>query len=100
MLNPAVAATWDAPAETRAAPVINFRARINAIVLSLARSMLSQRSRNRALKLDSLLACPSCRSASLDIGKLLIHCRECLADYPIRNGLPVMFADPGERAVA
>lgn len=99
VLNPEVSATWDAPAETRASHVINFRARINAIVLSLARSMLSQRSRNRALKLDSLLACPSCRSASLDIGKTLIHCRECMADYPIRNGLPVMFADSGERAV-
>lgn len=97
VVNPAVDATWDAPAETRAAPVTGFRARMNAMVLSLARAMLSQRSRNQTLKLDSLLACPSCRSTGLDMGKTLVHCRECAADYPIRNGLPIMFADSGER---
>lgn len=99
VLNPEVDATWDAPTETREAPVTSFRARVNAMLLSLARAMLSQKSRNRTLKLDSLLACPSCRSANLDIGKALIHCRECAADYPIRNGLPVMFADSGEHTV-
>jgi len=93
VLNPEVDASWDAPAETHVEPVKNLRAWINIKVLSLARAMLSQRSRNRSLKLDSLLACPSCRGTSLDIGKTLIHCRECSPDYPIRNGLPVMFAD-------
>lgn len=100
VVNPEVDATWGAPVETRATPVTSFRARINAMVLSLARAMLSQRLRNRTLKLDSLLACPSCRSTRMDIGKTLIHCRECGADYSIRNGLPVMFADSSECAVA
>lgn len=100
LLNPEVDATWDAPVATRAAPVISFRARINTMLLSLARAMLSQRSRNRTLQLGSLLACPSCRSVSLEIGKTFIHCPKCAADYPIRNGLPVMFADSGGRTVA
>ena len=92
VLNPEVDPTWYAPDVAQVASEAGFRTRINKMVLSLARTMLSQRARNRTLKLDSLLACPSCRSTSLDIGKTLIHCRECEADYPIRNGLPVMFA--------
>lgn len=96
VLNPEVDANWQAPAGAQAAPAPNFRARINARVLTLARALLSQRSRNRTLKLDSLLACPSCRSVDLDVGKTLIHCRSCAADYPVRNGLPVMFADAGK----
>lgn len=96
VLNPEVDANWEAPAGTQAVPMPNFRARINARVLKLARVLLSQRSRNRTLKLDSLLACPSCRSIDLDVGKTLIHCRGCAADYPVRNGLPVMFADAGK----
>lgn len=68
--------------------------------LEMARAMLSQRSRNRSLKLDSLLASPSCRSARFDIGKTLIPRQECAADYPIRDGLPVMFVDSVERPVA
>ncbi|MEQ1661168.1 MAG: methyltransferase domain-containing protein [Thiobacillus sp.] len=99
ILNPEVDASWDAPAEIHVEPVKSLRARINTKVLSLARAMLSQRSRNRSLKLDSLLACPSCRGTSLDIGKTVIHCLECSTDYPIRNGLPVMFADSGKSTV-
>lgn len=99
VLNPEVDATWDAPVEALAVPATSFRARINAKVLSLARALLSQRARNHALKLDSLLACPSCRSSNLDIGQTVIHCRECAADYSIRNGLPVMFADSNGLAV-
>lgn len=97
VLNPDVDAGWDAPIEMHTAPVAGLRARINSTVLSLVRAMLSQRVRNRSLKLDTLLACPSCRSTTLDIGKTLIHCRECAANYPIRNGMPVMFADSSER---
>lgn len=99
VLNPEVDASWDAPAETHVEPVKSLRARINTKVLSMARATLSQRSRNRSLKLDSLLACPSCRSTNLDIGKTLIHCLECSTDYPIRNGLPVMFANPSKSTV-
>lgn len=96
VLNPEVDANWEAPPGTQSVPTTNFRARVNARVLTLARALMSQRSRNRTLKLDSLLACPSCRSVDLDVGKSLIHCRGCAADYPVRNGLPVMFADAGK----
>lgn len=99
VLNPEVDASWDAPTGGHVGQVKSLRARINTKVLSLARAMLSQRSRNRSLKLDSLLACPSCRSTSLDIGKTVIHCLECSTDYPIRNGLPVMFADSSKSTV-
>jgi uncharacterized protein YbaR (Trm112 family)/antitoxin component of MazEF toxin-antitoxin module len=100
VLNPEVDAGWEAPSGTQATPVSSLRARINAKALALARILLSQRSRNRTLKLDSLLACPLCRGIDLDIGKKLIHCRGCAADYPVRNGLPVMFADAGKQVAA
>lgn len=96
VLNPEVDANWEPPWETPGATHKNIRARINSGMLSLARTLLSQRSRNRMLKLDSLLACPSCRSVDLEFCETSIRCRGCAADYPVRNGLPAMFADIGE----
>lgn len=96
VLNPDVDANWEAPAGERAAPVLSLRARINATILALARALMSQSARNRQLRLDSLLACPSCRSVELDIGSTSIRCRGCSAEYLVRNGLPVMFADVGK----
>lgn len=100
VVNSEVDADWAAPAGLQVAPAPRFRARINATMLALARVLLSQRSRNRQLKLDSVLACPLCRSVDLDIGAALIHCCSCAADYPMRNGLPVMFADTGKHVPA
>lgn len=98
VLNPEVDAAWSAPIATCVAPMTSFRARINAILQSLARALLSQKSRNRALKLDSLLACPTCGGVRLDIGKNNIRCCDCKADYPNRNRLPAMFAGRVEQA--
>lgn len=100
VMNSEVDADWVAPVGTQVVPAPGFRARINARMLALVRALLSQRSRNRQLKLDSLLACPLCRSVDLDIGAALIHCRSCAADYPVRNGLPVMFAETGQHVAA
>lgn len=92
VLNPEVDGTWMAPTQTN--PGVGrggLRSRINARVLQAARRLLSQRSRNACIKLDTLLACPQCRSAELDVGSAHISCRSCSGEYPVRNGLPAMF---------
>lgn len=100
VMNSEVDADWDAPVGTPVVSPPGFRARINARMLALVRALLSQRSRNRQLRLDSLLACPLCHSVDLDIGTMEIHCRGCAANYPVRNGLPVMFTDTGAHVAA
>lgn len=93
VLNPDVDATWEAPTEANpGTPHNSLRAHINARVLQIVRSLLSQRNRNAKLKLETLLACPKCRGAELDVQHERIICLNCLSEYPLRNGLPIMFA--------
>lgn len=92
VLNPEADAAWDAP--TEANPGVaqgGLRSRINGRALQIARRLFSQRSRNAGIKLNELLACPECRSAELDWAAGGIVCRSCRTEYPVRNGLPVMF---------
>lgn len=93
VLNPEVDAAWEAPAEARpSTPHESLRARINPYVLRIARALFSQRSRNADINLYELLACPECRGSDLDVGIEHIVCRSCRLEYPVRNGMPVMFA--------
>jgi uncharacterized protein YbaR (Trm112 family) len=91
ILNPHVDAAWEASASSQGSVAKGFRARMNSLVLWLARLVFSQNRRNRALRLDGLLACPQCRSSHLQVDRALIRCAGCSAEYPVRNGLPVMF---------
>jgi antitoxin component of MazEF toxin-antitoxin module len=96
ILNPEVDASWDVPAghvPVKRNP--SWRARINAKVLKYMRQLLSQHRRNASLRLENLLACPQCRSIELTVTKEIITCRGCLREYPVRNGLPNMFAKSG-----
>lgn len=93
VLNPEVDAAWEAPSGANpGAPHLGLRARINSCVLQAARSLFSQRRRNAGITLDKLLACPECRSVELNMDADLIVCSSCHTEYPVRNGLPVMFA--------
>lgn len=92
VLNPEVNADWDAPTEANPGVAKSgLRSRINGRALQIARRLFSQRSRNAGIKLNELLACPECRSAELDEVAGGIVCRSCRTEYPVRNGLPVMF---------
>jgi uncharacterized protein YbaR (Trm112 family) len=96
VLNPEIDASWEAPDETEVltggAQKQAYRARVNAWVLQVVRRLFSQHCRNAEIKLQDLLACPECRSGELDVGSERIICRNCHSEYPVRNGLPVMFA--------
>ena len=93
VLNPEVDAAWEPPTDANpGVQSVGRRARINAILLRTVRSLFSQRQRNGRIDLAGLLACPECRSTELEIGVELIVCRSCKGEYPVRNGLPVLFA--------
>lgn len=95
VLNPEVDATWPAPAAT---PRVRMRANvmtaIKTAVLWLARATLSQRSRNRGLRIDDYLQCPRCRSADLRPDGNMRACGGCKARYAVlQNGI-VDFSAP------
>lgn len=92
VLNPDVDAAWEAPTDINpGVQRCSLRARINAMLLQIARSLFSQRQRNARIDLVSLLACPKCRNYELEAGAECIVCSSCRSEYPVRNGLPVMF---------
>lgn len=98
ILNPEVDASWAAPTEANpGVPRKSLRSRINATVLQAARRLFSQNKRNTRIRLDTLLACPQCRSVELDIGKAYISCRSCHGEYSVRNGIPTMFTQDSTR---
>lgn len=92
VINPEADASWCEPVNTNIVPAQGLRARINAAILTMVRAIFSQRTRNRNIVLSELLACPECRSTHLDNSKESILCNDCSTVFPIRNGLPVMFA--------
>lgn len=93
VLNPEIDAAWTAPTEENTGSRSGgVRARINSYILMAVRSLLSQRCRNTQIDLARLLACPECRSADLDVGEKYVICCSCQSEYPVRNGLPMMFA--------
>lgn len=93
VLNPATDASWAAEEVVNAvAPVIGVKARIQAYVLDAARSLLSQGRRNKKIDLFDLLMCPNCGSANLSKDSENIRCVGCAAVYPVKQGVPAMFA--------
>lgn len=99
VLNPEIDASWLEPVNTNKIPAQGLRARINAVVLSMVRSIFSQRVRNRNIRLSELLACPACRSTDLESGQESIRCNKCALSFPIRNGIPVMFSKAKDATV-
>lgn len=85
--NPDVDAAWPLPDVEY--PKTKVGLRYN--VVSLVRSLFSQRRRNATLSLSELLACPTCRSEDLTIAAEVITCRSCSRTYPVRDGIPVMY---------
>lgn len=93
VINPEIDASWtvETGKEQTMPPAPSFRARLQGLVLNLARSIVSQRRRNRRIDLFSLLKCPSCGSVSLSATPEGIRCNVCGVAYPIQRGIPVMY---------
>lgn len=92
VLNPEVDAGWsadDQPASNGTA--CSGSATVRERLLDLARLLLSQQRRNRTLPLYDLLICPTCTAESLQPHGDGLRCGACLTDYPVRNGIPVLY---------
>ena len=94
VLNPETDASWEVKVVNSKAtePVLSIKARVQAYVLDIARSVLSQSHRNREIELFDLLMCPNCNSTSLTKIPDGIRCNDCGSDYSLKNGIPSMFS--------
>lgn len=96
--NPDLDAGWPSP--TREVGLTHRKSvnqKVNSAILSLVRTLFSQRSRNRKIDLLSLLACPACGSNQLLSNGILIRCAECAYEYTITNGIPKMIPSQGNQ---
>jgi SAM-dependent methyltransferase len=92
VMNPDIDASWPAPlSKSTTIPNQGLKSVIKTKALTLVRSLLSQRQRNAKIQLKDLLACPVCGSAELVNSHEILSCNGCNTDYPIRNGIPVMY---------
>ncbi len=50
-------------------------------------------------ELLEILVCPACKSRLDLVGEVWLACtdRECRRNYPIRDGIPVMLVEEGDR---
>jgi SAM-dependent methyltransferase len=90
VVNPEVDSAWAAPVDD--APRTSAGSdgpRWRHSVRALLRRAMSQSARNQRIDLASLLACPGCL-AEVDRRGNAYVCRRCAAEYPDRNGMPVL----------
>ncbi len=93
VVNPEVDASWSAD-ESEVLHDSALRSGIPLVkerLLDGFRLLLSQRGRNRALSLLTLLRCPSCMADSLSSTGSVLTCSQCRMQYPIRSGIPVLY---------
>lgn len=95
VLNPEVDASWPAVASGHEPPPLGCVDRLRGRVLDMLRRILSQSRRNKNIDLASLLLCPSCGGSPLSMNPEAAACAKCGAAYPLKNGIPAMFA-PGK----
>jgi len=91
VVNPGVDAAWPVVQANYQPPPPGFVARIRGGILEALRGLLSQRARNARIDIMSLLRCPACGGTGLSRGDTEVTCA-CSARYPLRNGIPAMFA--------
>lgn len=93
VVNPEKDACWQAPVSHDRRPHdAGLKQTLKISILAFLRTLLSQRRRNRALDLYSLLACPVCGSDELAKSADVITCNKCATTYAVRNGIPVMYS--------
>jgi SAM-dependent methyltransferase len=96
IVNPDVDASWPDPLSHKlnnptTAPDKGLRAAAQTQVLNLVRATMSQRQRNAKIQINDLLACPNCGSSNLITSSDTLSCNACNTEYPVRNGIPVMY---------
>lgn len=95
IVNPEEDAAWDAPAtEGEKLSPAGPRQYLNSLLLTLLRTILSQRRRNHSLDLMCLLACPVCGRGTILAAGEILKCAMCSAIYPVHHGIPAMHVCP------
>ena len=95
--NPEIDASWPFPESLSESTNKKKGAGVRSRLVRVIRSLMSQRKRNRSINLLDLLICPACHSAALAHQNAGIVCNRCGIAYPIRNGVPQMFAPAVKR---
>ena len=89
IVNPEVDANWAAPEmEDTSQLQMSLRAKLGRWGLAMARSLLSQRKRNKNIQLAALLQCPSCQSTTLGLSDINVTCTGCGKKYDVFAGMP------------
>jgi SAM-dependent methyltransferase len=86
IVNPEVDATWSPPSPSLDSPhrQLGIIAKCRLLLLSLIRTLFSQRSRNAKLDILPLMRCPKCHSENLDrLSATEIVCKGCFSEFKI-----------------
>lgn len=95
VINPEVDSGWVPPIMQQTTHVqMSWRARVGRLGLAIARTLFSQRHRNRQIRLADLLECPACKSAALKFDNKAVTCTGCKRQYDVVAGVPRMSVDP------
>lgn len=98
ILNPDCPADWEGPqsAETGSCSKLSVVASLKQQVLKVVRQIFSQRRRNTAIDLLSLLQCAHCKGQHFELEETRAICKACHADYsvylPVRTESPSVIA--------
>jgi ubiquinone/menaquinone biosynthesis C-methylase UbiE len=91
IINPDVDSSWNPPEPDKTTNLqMSLRAKLGRLGLAAARFLLSQKIRNRYLKLSTLLRCPGCNSNKLKFSDKSVDCINCGQQYEVVAGIPRM----------
>ena len=91
IINPDVDSSWTPPEFEKTTNLqMSLRAKLGRLGLATARFLLSQKKRNKQLKLSTLLHCPGCNSNKLKFSDISVDCINCGQRYELKAGVPRM----------
>ena len=91
IVNPDTESDWTPPIMPSSTQVhASWRARLGRFGLATARSLFSQKRRNRSIRLADLLQCPICASKKLVTNEHHIVCEVCEKQYEVVANVPHM----------
>lgn len=91
IINPEIDSTWKPPIFTETTSASNsFRGRVGRLGLYWARQVLSQKKRNKNIKLEEIMRCSLCKSGSIFFVKGYATCSACDKKYNLSFGTPNM----------
>ena len=86
IVNPDYVFDWTPLGKEKNTPRPSLMARFKTICLHMFRSLLSQKGRNRRIRVEDFLWCPQCRCSRLETTAVEITCADCRAEFPVHQG--------------